>query len=113
MNHFTDQLKNCRHLVVVDESAESGKTLSNLRPDRDNSVTWTNRGTTALRLVPSHYDSTWLVGADLVDMQGKQLLALLHEIEPALNARLIADWSSIAHAVTPATRKDSGWIDDW
>ncbi len=113
MYHDFDQLKNSRHLVVVDESAENGKKLSILRPNREKSVTWTNRGTTALRLVPSHYDSTWLVGSVLADMQGKQLLELLHEIEPALDARLVNDWDSIEGRVTPASRKDSGWIDDW
>ena len=107
MKNLAFQLRTHRHLVVVSPSASTGERLSEVRRDRGESLTWTNRGTTALRLVPSHHDSVWLIGETLTDMPGQQLLELLHAIEPALDARVVLDWASVALLAATTTRPGS------
>lgn len=104
-----------RNLVVVNAADDVGRWLSDLTRNHTDSITWTNSGALALRLVPSHCDARWLLGRNLADMRGNQLLDLLHTIEPDLDARLVEDWpafSKVTGRTTAATFGHDGRIDE-
>jgi DNA-binding NtrC family response regulator len=76
-------------LVIVDPQLDDYHDL--IEPARKHllRLTLTTTGSNALRLVPSFADSVWLLSPQLPDMNGLDLLEMLHSLQSALKAVVI------------------------
>jgi len=76
-------------LVIVDPLLDDYRDL--VGPARQHllRLTLTTTGSNALRLVPSFADAVWLLNPQLPDMDGLDLLEMLHSLQSSLNAVVI------------------------
>ena len=121
MNPATNASMSCRNVVIIDPAFDEYAHLCDEFCDEHLCVTFTNSGSGALRLVPSHCDAEWLVNAELPDMTGLELLEMLRAIEPCLSVQLVANQYDVEHELKAyrmgaklyATKPhDRRWFDD-
>jgi DNA-binding response OmpR family regulator len=76
-------------LVIVDPHLDDYRDL--IEPARKHllRLTLTTTGSNALRLVPSFGDSVWLLSPQLPDMNGLDLLEMLHSLQKSLKVVVI------------------------
>jgi CheY-like chemotaxis protein len=76
-------------LVIVDPRLDDYRDL--VEPARKHllRLTLTTTGSNALRLVPSFADAVWLLNPQLPDMNGLDLLEMLHSLQRSLKAVVI------------------------
>jgi DNA-binding response OmpR family regulator len=76
-------------LVIVDPRLDDYHDL--IEPARKQllRLTLTTTGSNALRLVPSFADSVWLLSPQLPDMNGLDLLEMLHSLQSSIKAVVI------------------------
>ena len=78
-----------RRLVVVDPRLDDYRNL--VEPARKHllRLTLTTTGSNALRLLPSFTDAVWLLSPQLPDMNGLDLLEMLHSLQRTLKAVVV------------------------
>lgn len=76
-------------LVVVDPKLDDYRNL--VEPARKHllRLTLTTTGSSALRLVPSFADAVWMLNPHLPDMDGLDLLEMLHSLQRKLKAVVV------------------------
>ena len=76
-------------LVIVDPRLDDYREL--VEPARKHllRLTLTTTGSNALRLVPSFADAMWLLNPQLPDMNGLDLLEMLHSVQSSLRAVVV------------------------
>ncbi len=76
-------------LVVVDPRLDDYRDLIEAARKRLLRLTMTTTGGNALRLVPSFADAVWLLSPQLPDMNGLDLLEMLHTLQRNLKAVVV------------------------
>ncbi len=75
--------------VVVDPQLDDYRDLVELARKHLLRLTLTTTGSNALRLVPSFSDAVWLLSPQLPDMNGLDLLEMLHSLHRELKAVVV------------------------
>ncbi len=75
--------------VVVDPQLDDYRDLVELARKHLLRLTLTTTGSNALRLVPSFSDAVWLLSPQLPDMNGLDLLEMLHSLQRMLKAVVV------------------------
>ncbi len=78
-----------RRLVVVDPRLDDYRSLVEPAQKRLLRLTLTTSGSSALRLLPSFADAAWLLSPQLPDMNGLDLLEMLHSLQRKLKAVVV------------------------
>lgn len=78
-----------RQLVVVDPDLHAYRTLVESAQSGELKLTLTSSGRSALRLLPSFIDATWVINTQLPDMSGFELLDMLFSLQHKLRAAVI------------------------
>ena len=76
-------------LVIVDPRLDDYRDLVEAARKRLLRLTMTTTGGNALRLVPSFVDAVWLLSPQLPDMNGLDLLEMLHTLQGKLKAVVV------------------------
>ena len=80
-----------RRLVVVDPLLDDYRCLVEPARSEQLRLTLTTTGSNALRLAPSFADAVWLVNTRLPDMEGFDLVEMLHSLASQLRVAVIDD----------------------
>ena len=80
---------NSSRLVIVDPHLDDYRCLVEPAWRQSVRLTLTSTGSTALRLAPSFGDAVWLVNLKLPDMDGFELLEMLHSLNSKMRALLV------------------------
>jgi len=73
-----------KQIVIVDPKVDDYSCLVDLADSGVIRWTMTSTGASSLRLVESHLDALWLIGVQLPDMSGLDLLEMLQSMAPRL-----------------------------
>ena len=78
-----------KRMVVVDPRLDDYRCLSEPARKHLLRLTLTTTGRSALRLAPTFGDALWLVSPQLPDMDGLDLLEMLHSLQGSIKAAVI------------------------